>query len=65
MTTIRNSEQPAPEHFASPSDLRQFAIETATQLRQAELSEAGDTCIVFINTRLDVSILSSVSRGLE
>ena len=41
MTTIRNSEQPAPENFASPSDLRQFAIETATQLRQAGLSEAG------------------------
>jgi hypothetical protein len=30
------------EKFESPSALRQFAIETASQLRQAGLSEAGE-----------------------
>jgi hypothetical protein len=41
MTIVRNSGQPVPGYFASPSALRQYAIETATQLRQAGLSEAG------------------------
>jgi len=31
-----------PEYFASPSTLRQFALETAAKLSQAGLSEAGN-----------------------
>ena len=42
MNADRSTEDLAPDFFASPSALRQFALETAGQLRQAGLSEAGD-----------------------
>jgi hypothetical protein len=35
--------EPVPEHFASPSDLRQFALDTAAQLRVVGMTEAGDS----------------------
>jgi hypothetical protein len=36
------SEQAEDVKFVSPSALWEFALETATQLRQAEMKEAGD-----------------------
>ena len=42
MTTANQSDEPGGERFASPSALRLYAIDTATQLRLAGLSEAGD-----------------------
>ncbi|HWX20533.1 MAG TPA: GNAT family acetyltransferase, partial [Candidatus Binatia bacterium] len=41
-TASRKPDEPANGSFASPSTLWQFAIETAAQLRQTGLSEAGD-----------------------
>ena len=42
MTSPNQTDEPGGERFASPSALRQYAIETAAQLRQAGLSEAAD-----------------------
>jgi len=42
MNAARNTDEPEAGRFASPSELRQFAIETAAQLRQVGLNEAGD-----------------------
>jgi hypothetical protein len=42
MTTANQFDESEGEGFASPSALRQFAMESAIQLRQARLSEAGD-----------------------
>jgi hypothetical protein len=42
MTNSDQHHEPTGEKFASPSALRQFAIETATLLRQTGLNEAGD-----------------------
>lgn len=42
MTSRNQSDEPAAEKFASPPALRQYAIDTAIQLRQAGLSEAAD-----------------------
>ena len=42
MNTSENTNEPTADHFTSPSALRQFALDTATQLRQAGLSEAAD-----------------------
>src|SRR5437762_7417607 len=42
MTPSKDTGEGADGRFTSPSALWQFAVETAMQLRQAGLSEAGD-----------------------
>jgi hypothetical protein len=42
MTSPNQAEETPGNSFSSPSAFRQFAIDTAIQLRQAGLSEAAD-----------------------
>lgn len=42
MNTDENADASALDHFASPSALRQFALDSGVQLRNAGLDEAGD-----------------------